>query len=126
MPQFGVSSITILEASFSLIHDVYSTGITYDDHNRFVVQATWPGVIKLFTIVCYECSLLARFFFSSSPFKHCLMFASEAGACLSEALFRLWGKRLALSTNIRLGWIRVEVTQHNRTKTFTIVNKLRP
>ncbi len=44
MPQFGELSITILEVSFTLINDVYSTGITYDDLsiddcNMFIVQA---------------------------------------------------------------------------------------
>jgi len=33
-------SITILPASFTLINDVYSKGITYDDRNMFIVQAT--------------------------------------------------------------------------------------
>jgi len=35
------SSITILEASFTLIYDVYSTGITYDDRTMFKTQATY-------------------------------------------------------------------------------------
>jgi hypothetical protein len=34
------SSITILQASFTLICDVYSTGISYDDRDMFIVQAT--------------------------------------------------------------------------------------
>jgi hypothetical protein len=34
------SSITILEASFTLICDVYGTGISYDDRDMFIVQAT--------------------------------------------------------------------------------------
>ncbi len=39
------SSVTILETSFSLIYDVYSAGITHDDHqmidhNMLIVQAT--------------------------------------------------------------------------------------
>ncbi len=33
-------SITILVVSFPLINDVYSKGITYDDRNMFIVQAT--------------------------------------------------------------------------------------
>jgi hypothetical protein len=33
-------SITILVVSFALINDVYSKGITYDDRNMFIVQAT--------------------------------------------------------------------------------------
>jgi len=28
----------ILETSFSLIYDVYSTGVTHDNHNMFIVQ----------------------------------------------------------------------------------------
>ncbi len=31
------SSITILEASFALIYDVYGTGVTYDDHQYMIV-----------------------------------------------------------------------------------------
>jgi hypothetical protein len=31
------SSITILEASFSLIYDVYSTGVAYDDHQATIL-----------------------------------------------------------------------------------------
>jgi hypothetical protein len=34
------SSNMILEASFTLIYYVYSTGITYDNCNIFIVQAT--------------------------------------------------------------------------------------
>jgi hypothetical protein len=35
------SSITILETSFTLIYDVYSTGVTYDDHQSYyILQAT--------------------------------------------------------------------------------------
>jgi hypothetical protein len=34
------SSVTILEAPFTLFHDVYSTGITYGDHDVFIVLAT--------------------------------------------------------------------------------------
>jgi len=30
----------LLEVSFTLIYDVYSTGITYDERNIFIVQAT--------------------------------------------------------------------------------------
>ncbi len=32
-------SIMILEASFTLIYDVFSTVITYDDYHMFIVQA---------------------------------------------------------------------------------------
>jgi len=32
-------SITILDASFTLIYDVYSTGITYDGRNIFIALA---------------------------------------------------------------------------------------
>ncbi len=31
------SSIKILEASFTLIYDVYSTGIAYDDHQLMII-----------------------------------------------------------------------------------------
>jgi hypothetical protein len=34
------SSIAILEASFTLIYDAYSTGITYGDPNMFTSQST--------------------------------------------------------------------------------------
>jgi hypothetical protein len=34
------SSITTPEVSFTIIYDVYSTGITYDARNMFLVQAT--------------------------------------------------------------------------------------
>ncbi len=33
-------SIMILETYFTLIYDVYSTGIAYDDRHVFIVQAT--------------------------------------------------------------------------------------
>jgi len=36
------SAIMILEASFTLICDVYRTGITYDDRNVFIVHASDP------------------------------------------------------------------------------------
>jgi hypothetical protein len=36
------SSIMILEASFTLICDVYRTGITYDDRNVFIIEASDP------------------------------------------------------------------------------------
>jgi len=52
------SSIMITEASFKLIYHVYSTGVTYDDRNVFIVLATsyilkgYNGnPIKLFTSV---------------------------------------------------------------------------
>ncbi len=32
------SSIMILEASFTLIRDAYSTGITYEDHNQSLID----------------------------------------------------------------------------------------
>jgi hypothetical protein len=37
------SSIMILEASFTLIYDVYSTGITYDDHQLTIVNVYSTG-----------------------------------------------------------------------------------
>ncbi len=47
-------SIMILEASFTLIYDVYSTGITYDDRHVFILQAT--GVV--FTMISFLRDLL--------------------------------------------------------------------
>ncbi len=41
-------SITILEALFTLIYDVYSTGVTHDDRNMFIVQATGIVDFSLF------------------------------------------------------------------------------
>ncbi len=40
------SSITISETTFSLICDVYSTGITYDDHNMFIVLDSYHRYLK--------------------------------------------------------------------------------
>jgi hypothetical protein len=34
------ASFIILEVSFTLIYDVYSTGITYDNCNMFIVQTS--------------------------------------------------------------------------------------
>jgi hypothetical protein len=34
------SSIMILDESFTLIYDVYSSGITHDDCDMFILQAT--------------------------------------------------------------------------------------
>ena len=34
-------SCTILEVSSTLIYDVYSTGITYDDHHITIVICLW-------------------------------------------------------------------------------------
>jgi hypothetical protein len=52
------SSIMITEASFKLIYHFYSTGVTYDDRNVFIVLATSyilkgynANPIKLFTRV---------------------------------------------------------------------------
>ncbi len=41
-------STTILEASFTLIYNVYSTGVTHDDRNMFIVQATGIVGVGLF------------------------------------------------------------------------------
>ncbi len=41
-------STTILEASFTLIYNVYSTGVTRDDRNMFIVQATGIVGFSLF------------------------------------------------------------------------------
>jgi len=40
MPQFGVSiesPVMIIDASFTLIYDVYSTSVSYDDHQFRIV-----------------------------------------------------------------------------------------
>ena len=44
-----------------------------------------PNVIKLFTAMIYEWSYKARVFVPGIPFRHCLMFASNAGTYLSGA-----------------------------------------
>ncbi len=41
-------SITILDASFTLIYNVYGTGVTHDDRNMFIVQATGIVGFSLF------------------------------------------------------------------------------
>jgi hypothetical protein len=50
------SSIVTLEASFSLGHYVYNTGVTngdlsIDDHNMFIVQATGVVLTEFLTTV---------------------------------------------------------------------------
>ncbi len=53
------ASITILEASFRLIYDVYRRGITYDNHQlmifMFIVQTKGLSVIRLFRAIIYVC-----------------------------------------------------------------------
>jgi hypothetical protein len=44
------SSITILEASLKLICDIYSTGITYDNLNMFLVQATEEDLAQVVSL----------------------------------------------------------------------------
>jgi hypothetical protein len=40
------SSITIFEASFTLICDVYSTGVTYDDYQLTIVISLWYRALE--------------------------------------------------------------------------------
>ncbi len=40
------SSLMILESSFTLIYDIYITGITYDNCNMFITQSTAYNCLK--------------------------------------------------------------------------------
>ncbi len=52
------------------------------------------NVIKLFTAVSYEFSLLARVFVPGKPFQPSLMFAGKAVAYQSEAPFKVLHSRI--------------------------------
>ncbi len=47
--------LTILEVSFMLLENIYSTGITHDNrHQIFIVEATGVNLIKLFRCILRE------------------------------------------------------------------------
>jgi hypothetical protein len=85
----------------------YYTQSTKTAVKCFTVQDHGANAIKPFTVVIYEFSkLLARVFVPGKPFQPSQMFAGKAVAYPSEEPLRcpVWGRLLALPTNIRLCW----------------------
>ncbi len=55
-----ILTLMLQESSIMLPKNIYSTGVTHDDHHMmikilFIVHATGHNVVKLFRSVIYEC-----------------------------------------------------------------------
>ncbi len=49
-------------------------------YSKSLCDGSGPNVIKLFTVVIYECSQKTRVLVSGRPFQHNLMFVGKVGA----------------------------------------------